>query len=65
MTISQEDLAEALTRIFGRDAIKQAKENAASNIQAGDNASAKMWLGVADILERKLLRGGMREPQPK
>jgi hypothetical protein len=52
MTISQQDLAQALVRIFGRDALRQARENAASNAKAGDEDSERMWLAVAEILER-------------
>lgn len=51
--VSQADLAQALVRIFGRDAVRQARENAASNAKAGDGVSEKMWLGVVEILERK------------
>jgi hypothetical protein len=52
--VSPNDLADALIRIFGREAIQQARDNAASNAQAGDTASEKMWLGVIELLERKL-----------
>jgi hypothetical protein len=51
------DLAEALIRMFGRDAIRQAKANAASNAQAGDRVSAEMWQSVAEIVTEKLMRG--------
>lgn len=54
--VSQEDLAQALVRIFGRDAARQARENAAGNARAGDGASEKMWLGVAEILEGRARR---------
>ena len=47
---TQTDLAEALIRMFGRDALRQARENAASNARAGDTVSEKMWLGVAEIV---------------
>ena len=62
--LSAHDLAEALIRMFGRDAVRQAKENAASNAQAGDSVSAKMWQGVADIVSKKLARGAAK-PQPR
>ena len=59
--VSQDDLAQALVRIFGRDAVRQARENAASNARAGNSASEKMWLGVAEILEQKSrAAGGLR-----
>ena len=51
--VSQADLAQALVRMFGRDAMRQARENAASNARHGDAASASMWQGVAEILERR------------
>jgi hypothetical protein len=54
MTTSPNDLAEALIRMFGRDAARQARENAASNSQAGDAVSARMWLAVADIVTAKM-----------
>jgi hypothetical protein len=57
MTTSPSDLAEALIRMFGRDAARQARENAASNAQAGDSASARMWLAVADIVTAKMAHG--------
>jgi hypothetical protein len=57
MSTIQHDLAEALIRMFGRDAIRQAKENAASNAQDGDTASARMWKSVAEIVSDKLARG--------
>jgi hypothetical protein len=50
---TQIDLAEALIRMFGRDALRQARENAASNARAGDTASEKMWLGVAEIVNAR------------
>ena len=53
-TASQNDLAEALIRIFGQGALRQARENAASNAKAGDMASERVWLGVAELLEHKL-----------
>jgi hypothetical protein len=65
MPTSPHDLAEALIRMFGRDAIKQAKENAASNAQDGDTASARMWRSVADIVSEKLSRGATARPAPK
>jgi|GEM_PF-6453689 hypothetical protein len=57
------DLAEALIRMFGRDAVRQAKENAASNAQAGDSASAKMWQSVAEIVSQKLARPAKPAPR--
>ena len=54
MTTSPNDLTEALIRMFGRDAARQARENAASNAQAGDAVSARMWLAVADIVTAKM-----------
>lgn len=57
------DLAEALIRMFGRDAARQARENAASNAQAGDSASAKMWQSVAEIVNEKLAR--LAKPAPR
>ena len=60
MTTSPTDLAEALIRMFGRDAGRQARENAASNAKAGDGISEKMWLAVADIGTDKLARGELR-----
>ena len=59
------DLAEALIRIFGRDAIRQANENAASNAQAGDGVSARMWQGVAAIVSEKLARGAPAKSAPR
>jgi hypothetical protein len=59
------DLAEALIRMFGRDAIRQAKENALSNAQAGDSASAKMWQSVAEIVTEKLARGTPAKSAPR
>lgn len=59
------DLAEALIRMFGRDAIRQAKENAASNAQAGDSVSAKMWQSVAEIVSEKLARGTLAKSIPR
>jgi hypothetical protein len=59
------DLAEALIRMFGRDAIRQAKENAQSNAQAGDSVSAKMWQNVAEIVTEKLARGAHAKPAPR
>ena len=59
------DLAEALIRMFGRDAVRQAKENAASNAQAGDSVSAKMWQGVAEIVSEKLARGVPAKSTPR
>ena len=59
------DLAEALIRMFGRDAARQAKENAASNAQAGDSASAKMWQSVAEIVSEKLARAAPAKPAPR
>jgi hypothetical protein len=59
------DLAEALIRMFGRDAIRQAKENAASNAQAGDSVSAKMWQSVAEIVSEKLTRGATAKSVPR
>lgn len=55
-TVSQNDLAEALVRIFGQGALRQARENAASNARAGDIASQRIWQGVVELLERKLQR---------
>jgi hypothetical protein len=59
------DLADALIRMFGRDAIRQAKENAQSNAQAGDSASAKMWQSVAEIVTEKLARGTPAKSAPR
>ena len=59
------DLAEALIRMFGQGAIKQAKENAASNAQAGDSASARMWQSVAEIVSEKLARNAGPKPAPR
>ena len=59
------DLAEALIRMFGRDAIRQAKENAQSNALAGDSVSAKMWQSVAEIVTEKLARGTQAKPAPR
>jgi hypothetical protein len=61
--VSPNDLADALIRIFGREAAEQARENALSNGQAGDSASKKMWLGVAAIVTAKLGRGAARQTQ--
>ena len=60
MPITADDLAEALIRMFGGDAARQARENAASNAQAGDETSARMWLAVADSVMAKLTRGPLR-----
>ena len=49
--------------MFGRDAVRQAKENAASNAQAGDSASAKMWQSVAEIVSQKLARPAKPAPR--
>jgi hypothetical protein len=54
MPASATDLADALIRMFGQGALRQARENAASNARAGDAAGEKMWLGVADIVTTKL-----------
>ena len=51
--------------MFGRDAIRQAKENAASNAQAGDSVSAKMWQSVAEIVSEKLARGTPAKSIPR
>jgi ubiquinone biosynthesis protein UbiJ len=59
------DLAEALIRMFGPGAAQQAKANAASNAQAGDTASAKMWQSVAEIVTEKLARGTPPKPAPR
>ena len=64
MPASPTDLADALIRMFGQGAVRQARENAASNALAGDHASERMWLGVADIVTAKLVtpgRPGSRE----
>lgn len=63
MPASANDLADALIRMFGRDAVRQARENAASNALAGDHASEKMWLGVADIVTAKLVAPGRVGPR--
>jgi len=55
MPTSTNDLADALIRMFGREAVRQARENAASNARAGDDAGAKMWLEVADMVPQKLI----------
>ena len=65
MPTTPHDLAEALIRMFGRDAVRQAKENAASNAQAGDAASATMWKGVAEILNERLAHSGAGKSGPK
>ena len=67
MTSSHNDLADALIRMFGRDAVRQARENAASNAKAGDTASEKMWLSVADAVTIKLAspRPVSVPPKPK
>jgi hypothetical protein len=65
MITSANDLAEALIRMFGRDAARQARENAASNAKAGDSASEKMWLAVAEIVTAKQTRGELRGATPK
>lgn len=62
---TQDDLAEALLRMFGRDAVRQAKENAMSNAQAGDSASARMWQSVAEIVSEKLARRTSPKPAPR
>jgi len=54
MTASPIDLADALIRMFGQGAVRQARENAVSNARAGDAASEKIWLAVADIVTVKL-----------
>jgi hypothetical protein len=59
------DLADALIRMFGRNAAEQARENALSNGQAGDSASKQMWLGVAAIVTAKLGRGTAHESGPR
>jgi hypothetical protein len=59
------DLAEALIRMFGRDAIQQAKANAESNALAGDSVSARMWHSVAEIVTEKLTRGTPPKPAPR
>ena len=56
------DLADALIRMFGRDAPRQARENAASNAKAGDEASAQMWLAVGEIVSARLNRSGAAPP---
>ena len=63
--VSPNDLADALIRIFGREAAQQARENALSNGQAGDSASKKMWLGVAAIVTAKLGRTPARQTEPQ
>lgn len=54
MSASPTDLADALIRMFGQGAVRQARDNAASNARAGDAASEKMWLAVAAIVTDKL-----------
>ena len=61
MPTSTNDLADALIRMFGREAVRQARENAASNARAGDDAGAKMWLEVADMVPQKLMLVETRE----
>lgn len=63
MAASANDLADALIRMFGQGAVRQARENAASNALAGDHASAKMWLGVADVVTVKLAAPGRPSPR--
>lgn len=58
-TVSQKDLAEALIRIFGRDALRQARENVASNAKAGDMVSERIWQGVVELLEHQLQRAAL------
>jgi hypothetical protein len=53
---SHQDLAEALIRMFGREALRQARENAASNAKAGDTVGEGMWNDVAELLERETPR---------
>ncbi|HEY2009434.1 MAG TPA: hypothetical protein VGH23_10625 [Rhizomicrobium sp.] len=53
---SRHDLAEALIRICGRDALRQARENAVSNAKAGDTVSERVWREVAELLERETSR---------
>jgi len=59
--VSPNDLADALIRMFGRNAAQQARDNALSNGQAGDSASKQMWLGVAAIVTAKLGRAMQHE----
>ncbi|HEX4273065.1 MAG TPA: hypothetical protein VHZ32_16860 [Rhizomicrobium sp.] len=54
MSASPTDLADALIRMFGQGAVRQARDNAASNARAGDVSSEKMWLAVAAIVTDKL-----------
>jgi hypothetical protein len=63
MAASANDLADALIRMFGCHAAHQARENAASNARAGDAASEKMWLGVADLVGVKL--SALRQVGPR
>ena len=63
MATSPNDLADALIRMFGRDAVRQARENAASNARAGDHAGEKMWQDVAGIVAGKLLLSGRVRPR--
>ena len=63
--VQPNDLADALIRIFGREAAQQARENALSNGQAGDSAGKKMWLSVAAIVIAKLGRTPARETESR
>ncbi|HVW74601.1 MAG TPA: hypothetical protein VHC39_13255 [Rhizomicrobium sp.] len=58
MPASANDLADALIRMFGQAAVRQARANAASNAQAGDHAGEKMWLAVANIVTARLAAPG-------